>query len=448
VKVCLLSDVHGNLPALEAVLADADARGAMRVWNLGDATGYGPFPDEVVAALRGAAELSILGNYDAKVLAFPANKAKWQRKKTPDKYLAFRWAYEALSDESREWLATLQPHARATVESVRVLLVHGSPDAIDEAVSDATPEARLVELAARADADLVLAGHTHAALDRTAGGVRFVNPGSVGRPEGDDPRASYAILDFHDGQVDVEPIRLDYDVERTVRELEALGLPNEFGQMLRTGRNYDEVGLADAPRPARAGDTKRLAAVCRLARECDYEAAHTHQVTRLSLMLFDELVPLHGLGDDERFYLQCAAMLHDIGWMEGQRRHHKTALRAILSADLPFDDRERLIVASIARYHRKALPSTRHDHFAALDAVDRRTVRILGGILRVADGLDRSHLSLVRRLTCTWDDATLTIHARTAARAEPERWAAAKKSDLLADALGREVVLALSPAER
>ncbi|MDH7569138.1 MAG: HD domain-containing protein [Armatimonadota bacterium] len=184
----------------------------------------------------------------------------------------------------------------------------------------------------------------------------------------------------------------------------------------------------------------RLNGVLRLAESCGFEAGHTFQVTRLALRLFDELRSWHRLGEPERFWLECAGLLHDIGWMEGQAGHHKASLRAILGSSLlPFDARERYVVGSIARYHRKALPSPKHPHFAALAPADREVVRVLAAILRVADGLDRSHQSLVQDLVCELSPNLLTIRCRVRGFAEVERETALKKGDLLRSVLGREV---------
>ncbi len=140
-------------------------------------------------------------------------------------------------------------------------------------------------------------------------------------------------------------------------------------------------------------------ACLQLAQIMEYEADHTHQVTRLALRLFDETIELHRLGEVERFWLQCAGLLHDIGWVEGWKGHHKTSLRIIQTTQLlPFDSKERLIIGSIARYHRKALPSTDHDHFAALEPAEQEKVKMLSALLRVADGLDASHQGRVRDL--------------------------------------------------
>ncbi len=435
-KVALIGDVHANLPALEAVLDDVRARGMRRIWNAGDSTGYGALPDDCLRLLRDVEAESILGNYDRKVLQFPEKRKKWREKKTPEKFLAFRWAYENLSNEGREWLRSLPDEIRLEAEGFRILITHGSPESEDEHLRPATLESRLAELAVIADADVVICGHSHEPFHRCVGGVHFINPGSVGRPEGGDPRTGYATLTLSRGKLTVTHHRLDYDVDRAVEAIRAAGLPEEFGQMLRKGCNLDAV-LAGAE-DCDEGDV--LAAVEALAERCDYERGHTEQVTMLALRLFDELENLHGLGGRERFWLQCGAMLHDIGYTQGRKGHHKTALRAILDdRSIPLDERQRHIVASVARYHRKALPSESHAHFTALDGADRRTVEMLAGILRIADGLDRTHCDRVADVRCDTARATVRIHCSVTGPAGAELAAAANKSDLFERIFARAV---------
>jgi len=237
----LVADVHGNLPALEAVLADAKAGRADAVWNLGDFLGYGPFPDQVVRKLRAVGAVNILGNYDAKVLAFPRKAERWKKKKAPEKYLAFRWAYEQLSPQSREYLSSLPHIRRLHVEGVRVLLVHGSPEAIDEALGPGTSAERLAQLAQTADARLIACGHSHQPFVRSVRDVTFVNPGSVGRPEGGDWRACYALVHLGDGCVRAELRRVEYDVQATIEAIRAARLPDEFQYMLLEGKNLDQL---------------------------------------------------------------------------------------------------------------------------------------------------------------------------------------------------------------
>ena len=142
-RVALLADVHGNLPAVEAVLAEARRENVDVCWNLGDLVGYGPFPDETVCRLRAEGVVSIRGNYDRKVLAFPRKRRSWRKRKDPRKYLAFGWAYEQLSVSSRDYLANLPAQRSIRAGGLRLLLTHGSPAADDEALSPDTPPSRL-----------------------------------------------------------------------------------------------------------------------------------------------------------------------------------------------------------------------------------------------------------------------------------------------------------------
>jgi exopolyphosphatase/pppGpp-phosphohydrolase len=184
----------------------------------------------------------------------------------------------------------------------------------------------------------------------------------------------------------------------------------------------------------------RLRPAYDLAQACHYEAEHSHQVTRLALMLFDQLRPLHGLSGQRRFRLTCGALLHDIGWIEGGRAHHKTSLRLILESPLlPWNLRHRLIIGSIARYHRKALPDLKHDHFAQLSRADREDVRILSAILRVADGLDNTHRSNVRSVDCHINARELIILCKTRLPAHTEARKALAKGDLITQVFERQL---------
>jgi exopolyphosphatase/guanosine-5'-triphosphate,3'-diphosphate pyrophosphatase len=148
------------------------------------------------------------------------------------------------------------------------------------------------------------------------------------------------------------------------------------------------------------------------------------------------------MSSQKRFWLQCGALLHDIGWTEGQQRHHKTALRLIMgAAELPLERREREIVALIARYHRKALPRDDHKYYANLTRADKQTVRVLAGILRIADGLDRTHGALVQSVHCAVSERRIHIEARAPSSAHAEVAAAQRKANLLEDVWGRPVTI-------
>jgi exopolyphosphatase/guanosine-5'-triphosphate,3'-diphosphate pyrophosphatase len=184
----------------------------------------------------------------------------------------------------------------------------------------------------------------------------------------------------------------------------------------------------------------RLAPALALARACDYEVAHCHHVTGLALQLFDQLQGTQHWEPQHRLWLASAGVLHDIGWVEGQVAHHKTALRIILESPLlPWHRRERQVIGTIARYHRGAFPRDDHDPFGSLSAEDRTAVRGLAALLRLADGLDYTHQGLVQELTCGLDAQRITIicTARTPAGEDIAR--GRQKSDLARAAFGREI---------
>lgn len=246
-KVALIGDVHANLPALEAVLAHIHEQGVEAIWNVGDFVGYGAFPDEVVQRLRKEDVLSIIGNYDLKVLQFKQKKDKWRKSKQPGKYLAFKWAYEHLSKKSRKYLRFLSQEIRMKVKGQRILLTHGSPASNSEHLTPDTPEKRLRKLAQMAKADVIICGHSHQPFARQVDGVWFINTGSVGRPDDGDPRACYAILELESKQVQVRHYRVEYDVERAVAAIRENKLPETFAQMILQGRNLDVVLQKEDP---------------------------------------------------------------------------------------------------------------------------------------------------------------------------------------------------------
>jgi exopolyphosphatase/guanosine-5'-triphosphate,3'-diphosphate pyrophosphatase len=193
-----------------------------------------------------------------------------------------------------------------------------------------------------------------------------------------------------------------------------------------------------------------LKSVMKVAKQCNYEAKHTKQVTKFALEIFDDLSSLHQMGPQERYYLLCAALLHDIGvHTEGAHAHHKTALKIILNTPLlTFNQKDRLIIGSIARYHRRALPSLKHDHYKALSKDEREMVSRLAGILRVADGLEYSHELRIQNTQTTFNKNKIVIHCMV--RKEPiknEIKNATKKSDLLSLAFQRNIVFKIQKGE-
>jgi exopolyphosphatase/guanosine-5'-triphosphate,3'-diphosphate pyrophosphatase len=179
-----------------------------------------------------------------------------------------------------------------------------------------------------------------------------------------------------------------------------------------------------------------------LAQLCEYDAVHSHQVARLALRLFDGLKPEHKLEEEHRFWLQCASILHDIGWIEGQKSHHKASLAIILNAhQLVFDNKERLIIGSIARYHRQSPPKPEHDHFAALENKEKKIVTKLAAILRVADGLDHSHHAHIRDIECKIKDHKITLKCTASSSHLDEERYAIFKGDLFMLTFNKNLVI-------
>ncbi|RZN37392.1 MAG: HD domain-containing protein [Methanosarcinales archaeon] len=192
------------------------------------------------------------------------------------------------------------------------------------------------------------------------------------------------------------------------------------------------------------GYEKRLVAVREIARKYNFDPEHSDTVRRLSLELFDKMWDLHRLGCEERYWLECAATLHDIGWSQGPKGHHKSSLRLILSdQEFPFTSDERYLIGSIARYHRKALPKNSHFHFAAISQDNKRKVRVLASFLRIADGMDATHSSVVTNIDLKMgtDRVMLKCSVSHDAGREQEQESILKKKDLFESTIGKKLIV-------
>ncbi|MDH5640046.1 MAG: Ppx/GppA family phosphatase [Nitrospira sp.] len=174
----------------------------------------------------------------------------------------------------------------------------------------------------------------------------------------------------------------------------------------------------------------RRRSVIELARRCQTHEGHALHVAGLALRLFDQTKRLHGLGEQERSWLEYAAVLHDIGHLINHRQHHKHAYYLITHSDMGgFAADEVEVIANVARYHRRAMPVRSHQGFQAVTPRLRRVVRVLSALLRIADGLDRTHFAVVRTVKVK-PGKTMTIEATVTGDAEMELWAAKNRADL------------------
>ncbi|MDK2974328.1 MAG: exopolyphosphatase / guanosine-5-triphosphate,3-diphosphate pyrophosphatase [Methanofollis sp.] len=181
--------------------------------------------------------------------------------------------------------------------------------------------------------------------------------------------------------------------------------------------------------------------VCAFSAVFDPDPAHALHVETLALALFDDLGSLHGLGNAEREVLSSAALLHDIGWVGGGRGHHKRSCSMIMAdRTLPFSEDERVLVALVARYHRRSLPGPKHPLYAGLSSETKAAVCSLSALLRIADGLDVGHAGAVAGLACTpgGDEVIVCLNARPPASEEMR--AAGKKGDLFRLVYGKNPV--------
>jgi putative phosphoesterase len=240
-RVALIGDVHANLPALEAVLDHVRAQEIRKIWNVGDFVGYGAFPNEVIELLRKVEAISIVGNYDLKVVHFPEKENKWRKSKQTDKFTAFQWAYQELTPENRRYLAKLPEEVRMKGGGRRVLLTHGSPVSNEEHLTPETTDERLAFLVREARTDVLICGHSHQPFARQVGDAWVINTGSVGRPGDGDPRACYATLVMNKKGITVQHYRVEYDVQRTANAVRQRGLPEAFAQMFLQGYDLETI---------------------------------------------------------------------------------------------------------------------------------------------------------------------------------------------------------------
>ncbi len=252
-KLAIFSDIHANMPALRAALDSIEAHRPDHIFCLGDLVGYAPWPNEVVDAIRRRHIPTIAGNYDEGVgldsddcgCAYQTDREQaWGD-------ASIEFTNDVIDEDHRRWLRTLPRHIRLEVgpdADYSILMVHGSPRRINEYLYEDRPESSMRRMMEDTEADVMLFGHTHKPYhrivnDESGEGARHaINTGSVGKPKDGDPRACWVLLEIadqptrgSDEAIDVEFVRVDYDVETTARGIERSPLPNPFAEMLRTG---------------------------------------------------------------------------------------------------------------------------------------------------------------------------------------------------------------------
>jgi predicted phosphodiesterase len=245
-RLALISDIHANLFALEAVLADIDARGDIDgTYHLGDLVGYANYPNQVVALLRERGIQGIAGNYDSTVATdYPHCGCRSESVRQEElAHVSYEFTRAAITPATKQYLRALpfsldmRPLGGHTA-GPRVVLVHGTPTLNTLYWTEDRSDDFCRKMAATVglkSGDLIAFGHTHKPWHREVDGMHFVNTGSVGRPKDHDPRAGYVVVTLGDTPMQVEFVRVDYDVDAAAHAVIDAGLPPEFAAFLQTG---------------------------------------------------------------------------------------------------------------------------------------------------------------------------------------------------------------------
>jgi putative phosphoesterase len=255
-KIALFSDIHANLPALEACLKDIEGKKPDAVYCLGDLVGYNIWPNEVINEIRKRKIPAIAGNYDFGI-GRSSDDCGCAYKTDEEKEMgaiSISYTNSVLKDDEREYLRTLPAHIRLEFQlnndKLNLLLVHGSPRRINEYLFEDREEKSLMRIMQDADADIICFGHTHKPYHRVLNSMdqnknhfrHAINIGSVGKPKDGNSQGSYVLLTINNysvtsisDSIGVQFIRFDYDIEKAAKAVEESPLPNEYAEMLRKG---------------------------------------------------------------------------------------------------------------------------------------------------------------------------------------------------------------------
>ena len=255
-KIALFSDIHANLPALEAFFADLEKRQPDAIYCLGDLVGYNIWPNEVINEIRKRGIPTIAGNYDFGI-GRTSNDCGCAYKEEQEKAngsISISFTNEIVKEEERRYLRTLPAHLKVEFQlnndQLNLLLVHGSPRRINEYLFEDREEKSMLRIMEQADADIMCFGHTHKPYHRILNSGKdgqdhfrhAVNIGSVGKPKDHDPRGGYVLLHINENSsildsesVTIEFVRFEYDIEKAAKAVEESPLPNDYAENLRNG---------------------------------------------------------------------------------------------------------------------------------------------------------------------------------------------------------------------
>lgn len=247
-KIALISDIHANLPALQAALISIDLHKPDVIYCLGDLIGHNVWANEVINEIRKRGIATIAGNHDLMVTEIIDGTLK------PEPRAGKHYAHDIVGVNETAYLLALPSHIRIEFkykeEAINILLVHGSPRSVDEYLLENMEETLLASIMEEAKTDILCFGHSHKPYHKIINSVKddksvfrhAINTGSIGKPKDGNPQGGYVLLniDYNSSlrnreSIKVEFIRFDYDIEKAAKAIENSPLPDEFAVSLKQG---------------------------------------------------------------------------------------------------------------------------------------------------------------------------------------------------------------------
>ena len=226
-KIAIMSDIHGNIDALNAVIDDIEKEGCEKILILGDLAMAGPEPEETINLLKTLIkekDITIIqGNTDEMIVKYPDDQSTYMLDTIMIE--ALKYSQKVISNENKEFLADLPPYKYLQIGKTKILMVHGSPRKNDESILPGQPIESIAPMIKNIDADLIFCGHTHLPAGYQIKNMTIVNDGSVGRTFTGDPKACYVILDIPDlnkNEFAIEHRFISYDFKKSFEKLKQL----------------------------------------------------------------------------------------------------------------------------------------------------------------------------------------------------------------------------------
>ena len=224
----VISDIHSNIVALDAVLRELEDECIEKILCAGDLVGYYPFPDETVSRVQDVEALCVLGNHDFGLITDTPRDFNRMAKRALD------WNRRNLSEENLVYLEELPETRRLTIDNIDIFMAHGSPShPVDEYIWEEDIDEMFLNQSFETIPDILVLGHTHRPYTKIVGETVCLNPGSVGQPRDGDPRASFAVIDTEAYEVELR--KVEYEIDWVAEETEEY-LPRQLAERLYEGR--------------------------------------------------------------------------------------------------------------------------------------------------------------------------------------------------------------------